>query len=159
MSFLPLSNPKNMVIGRRVGTKKNYIAEFDRKNNTVHIRDIAGVKTYTFEGMVIDRLTMTLALAELVKSNSGFISVDFQIVEKNRIRTMTFTNCGARVITTGLGESTATLVHRGTEKRETLTWFGTPPGENQDIVVPLLIEQYKRGKLHARLSAISFTAV
>lgn len=138
---------------------KSYIANFDRDNSVVNISRDDRQIALPFDGVITDRLSITLELVDKIQTDPKLTYVSFQVLDNGRIRTLDFTSRGVQTINTKLGKIPALLLHRGDNIRETFTWFGTPPGAEKSVIVPVLIEQHKKGKLQFRLSASKFKAM
>ncbi|HBR98460.1 MAG TPA: hypothetical protein DD979_13955 [Gammaproteobacteria bacterium] len=126
--------------------KRDVDAVFNWQNQELTIKRKGKEETEVLTDPILDRLSVTLTVMELVRK--GFSSAELQVLDAGKIKTMQFINDGTERVDTKLGTLDTIVVRRVREgsSRETITWFA--PDLNY---VPVQIEQRKRGKLVARL--------
>lgn len=125
-------------------------ATFDWSNGSVVHVYRGKVTTETFETPLIDRLSSTLLMMNALRN--GFETVDIQVFDTGRIKSVTFTNDGNETLDTPLGKIETIRVSNKNStggSRETTTWFAP----SLDYV-PVKIEHRKRGELVARLNLL-----
>ncbi len=108
--------------------------------------------TEAFSDPVLDRLSVTLAVMNELK-RSGFEKAQMQVFDSGKVKTMDFLNEGVEKIDSTLGSMETIRVRSSAANgsiRHTYTWFA--PALD---FVPVRMEQYKRGKLVARLTLTS----
>jgi len=123
-------------------------ATFDWDNNSITHLYRGKESTDTFDTPVIDRLSATLLIMNALRQN--FESMELQVFDTGRVKSVTFTNTGTEILETPLGQiHTLRVTNRSTTggSRETTTWFAP-----ELDYVPVRIEQRKRGELVARLT-------
>lgn len=126
--------------------KRNVEATFNWKDQELKIKRKGQEETEELKDPILDRLSVTLTVMELVRQ--GFSQAELQVLDNGKVKSMTFINEGTQKLNTKLGTFKTVVVRRVREgsSRETLTWFA--PELNY---VPVQIEQLKRGDLVARL--------
>ena len=125
-------------------------ATFDWQNRTM-THSYRGIEeTETFDEPVIDRLSATLLMMNLLRH--GFESAELQVFDTGRMKSVAFNNIGMETLDTPLGEiETFRVINNKVDDdvRRTTTWFAP----SLDYI-PVKIEQLKRGKLVARLNLL-----
>lgn len=126
--------------------RRNIEATFNWKDQELKIKRKGEEETEVLKDPILDRLSVTLTVMELVRQ--GFSQAQLQVLDNGKVKSMTFINEGVQKLKTKLGTFESVVVRRIREgsSRETLTWFA--PELNY---VPVQIEQLKRGNLVARL--------
>ena len=106
--------------------------------------------TEPFADPVLDRLSVTLAVMNALRYD--FETLELEVFDNGRLKTMRFVNEGTETLETRMGE-VETIRVRGENaagsSRSSMTWFAP----SLDYV-PVRIEQRKRGKLVARMSLV-----
>ena len=123
-------------------------ATFDWKARTFTWKQQDEQATEPFEQPVLDRLSVTLAVMNALRN--GFDTLEFEVFDKDRVKTMRFTNEGRETLDTPMGEVETIRVRSETvsgSSRSSLTWFAP-----ELDYVPVRLEQRKRGDLVARLT-------
>ena len=123
-------------------------AEFDWEGGSLSWTYRGESGSEPLDGPLLDRLSVTLAVLNALRN--GFETLELDIFDNGRIKTMRFTNEGSETLETPIGEVETIRVRSETasgSSRSTLTWFAP----SLDYV-PVRIEQRKRGDLVARLT-------
>ncbi|MDO6462402.1 DUF3108 domain-containing protein [Granulosicoccaceae sp. 1_MG-2023] len=126
--------------------RRNVEADFNWEAQELTIRHRGEEATEELTDPILDRLSVTLTVMDLVRE--GFERADLQILDGGKIKAMSFINEGRQTVDTALGSFDTIVVRRIREgsSRETVTWFAP-----ELDYVPVMIEQLKRGELVARL--------
>ena len=128
--------------------RRSVDAAFDWDARTMSWSHRGEQATETLGGPVLDRLSVTLAAMHALRN--GFETLELEIFDKDRFKTMRFTNEGREMLDTAMGKVETIRVRSESAEgssRSTLTWFAP----SLDYV-PVRIEQRKRGELVARLT-------
>ncbi|MEE9321061.1 MAG: DUF3108 domain-containing protein [Granulosicoccus sp.] len=142
-------HPKKYTYRQDKEKRRSVDAFFDWSNNQLTWTKRGETVTETFSAPVLDRLSVTLAVMNALRSE--FEEKQMQVFDNGRVKTMQFINEGKEILDTKLGEIETIRVRSSQAKknssRYSLTWFA--PALDY---VPIKIEQHKRDKLVARLS-------
>lgn len=129
-------------------TRRSVDATFDWDARTLTWQRRGEEGTESFPEPVLDRLSVTLAVMNLLRG--GFEEIELEVFDNGRMKTMRFVNQGREMLETEMGEI-ETIRVRGENaagsSRSSLTWFAP----SLDYV-PVRIEQRKRDELVARMN-------
>ncbi len=127
--------------------KRNIEALFNWEDQELKIKRKGEEETEELKDPILDRLSVTLTVMELVRK--GFSQAELQVLDNGKVKSMEFINEGTQMLKTKLGTFETVVVRRVREgsSRQTLTWFAP-----ELSFVPVQIEQLKRGDLVARLT-------
>ena len=139
--------------------QRNYRVDFDRDAGQVELQRVDESNSYPLQDGVVDRLSVTLALLHRLREDRNFESMQLQVLDGSKAETLTYSNHGIEPISTSIGKFDANriLKDRVNSNRETIIWLAEVGESN--TVLPLKIEQYKRGKLTLRLIISNFTLI
>ncbi len=143
----------------RGSKKKSYLAQIDHERHIVRINQQSGARELSFEGEIRDRLSMTLEMIDLLTRQPDAETIEFNVLDGGKLRTMSYVNEGRHQITVPLGSYSAIRLKRQREgsNRVTTTWFAELEHNGQSQLMPIRIEQHKKGKLSLRLVATKMT--
>ena len=123
-------------------------AAFDWDARTLTWSRRGELTTEPFAEPVLDRLSVTLAVMNALRN--GFETLEFEVFDKDRVKTMRFTNEGEETLDTEMGKVSTIRVRSEAasgSSRSSLTWFAPTLD-----YVPVRLEQHKRDELVARLT-------
>ncbi len=136
---------------------RSYTSMFNRTTGEATVIRNAQTSRIAIDTNTVDRLSMTLALMSQLHQHPNVQSFDIDTMDSGGKQTFSFVSKGQEMLDTKLGRLAATRVDRQrvNSNRNTVTWLATvdpnaPP-------VPVLIEQYRRGKLTVRLKIDKFS--
>lgn len=137
-------------------SKRSYEISFNRDADTFEINRNGAVSEHAVESGVVDRLSVTLALLDKASTNPDFEQLEIRVLDGKTAETVTYSNRGMETIRTEIGQFDAirVLKDRVNSTRETIIWLARV-GDSK-IILPLRIEQYKKGKLSLRLKINGF---
>lgn len=139
--------------------KKSYTAHIDHERNTARIEQHRNTRELAFESPVHDRLSITLEIISLLTQQPNLSKIEFNVLDAGSIRQMSYSNEGRESVTVPLGTFEAIRLkrHRAGSNRVTTTWFAELVRGTQSQLMPIKIEQYKKGKLSLRLLATTLS--
>ena len=139
---------------------RNYQVDFDREEGQFNIKKGTRITRHELPKGVVDRLSVTLELLNKLVEDRNFDTLEVQVLDGQTPETVTYKNHGQEVLSTRLGDLQASSISkvRINSSRETLIWLAEL-GTANTTVLPLKIEQYKRGKLSLRLIISKFSLV
>ncbi len=139
--------------------ERDYQVNFDRDAGSFDIKKGSEASTHPLPDGVVDRLSVTLALMNKHRADRNFQTLQVQVLDGNNAETVTYSNHGEELLKTRIGDFQANriLKDRVNSNRETIIWLAEVGPAN--TVLPLKIEQYKRGKLTLRLIISKFALV
>jgi len=129
-------------------SRRSVDAWFDWNANQLTYKRRGEEKTEAFSDPVLDRLSVTLSVMDELRKNN-FQQAELKVFDNGTVKTMLFLNEGTEEVETRMGPLETVRVKSnaaGGGTRHTVTWFAP-----ELDYVPVKIEQYKRGKLVARL--------
>jgi hypothetical protein len=140
--------------------ERNYQVDFDREGGQFRINKGSETTSHKLPTGVVDRLSVTLELLNKLSEDANFDTLQVQVLDGQKAETVTYKNHGQEVLNTRLGDLQASRISkvRINSSRETLIWLAEL-GTTTSTVLPLKIEQYKRGKLSLRLIISKFALV
>lgn len=132
--------------------ERSYSVQFDRKAGSMELAKGDTSTTHDVDPGVVDRLSVTLALLHRANTDPDFKRLEVDVLDGSSTETVAYSNRGTETVRTAIGEFNATriLKDRVNSTRETVIWLAQVG--NPEIVLPLRIEQYKKGKLSLRLN-------
>jgi hypothetical protein len=131
--------------------ERSYNIRFDRGAKQFEFDRSGEVSRHSVTDGAVDRLSVTLALLEQARSNPEFEQLEILVLDGQTEERVTYSNRGRERLQTTIGEFDAirVLKDRINSTRETIIWLAQVGEEG--LVLPLQIEQYKKGKLSLRL--------
>ncbi len=135
--------------------KRSYVSSYDREQGTATTTFASETTTIEIEPDAVDRLSMTLAVMDQLNLEPDIEKFSVKTLDKTGTHTVEFVAKGQESVKTEKGKFTATRIDRPRTTRNTVTWFA-PLGPT-NLVVPVQIEQYKRGKMSVRLRLKDFS--
>lgn len=138
--------------------KKSYTAQIDHERNVARIEQNRNTRELTFDGPIHDRLSITLEMIDLLTRQPDAATIEFNVLDAGKIRKMSYSNQGSDQVQVPLGTFAAIRLkrNRAGSNRVTTTWFAELGGDGTTLM-PVKIEQYKKGKLSLRLLATKLT--
>ena len=97
-------------------------------------------------------------MMQVLRDNPNPGEFSIETIDRNEFQTYDFVSQGKQALDTAVGRVDAIRIDRKRQnsKRHTVTWFATL-GEQQ-LPIPVRIEQYKNGNLTVRLKIENFSA-
>lgn len=138
---------------------RSYHIDFNRTENEFTNTRQGKSLTHPLPKGSLDRLSVTLVILNQLQKSTDFVNLDVNILNGTKAAKIVFTNQGTEQVSTGLGKINALHIRKERENsnRETIIWLAQM--ENTDLVIPVKIEQLKRGKLTMRLILTGFSAL
>ena len=131
-------------------SRREVDAAFDWDTRRLAWRRRGEADTLSFTEPVLDRLSVTLVVMNLLRE--GFERIELDVFDSGQIKSMSFDNEGVQTLDTKIGKI-ETIRVRGRNaagsSRTTLTWFAP----SLDYV-PVRLEQHKRRELVARMNLL-----
>ncbi len=137
---------------------RSFTSVYDRQTGEATVVRGGNPTTIPIDAGAVDRLSMTLAIMHQLHDTPEIKNFAINSVDNNGMQTFSFVSRGQTQLKTDIGTLTTTRIdrQRSNSNRNTITWFAAlEPGT---IPVPVQIEQYKRGKLTARLKITRHTS-
>lgn len=140
-------------------SNRDYKIEFNRTDGAFEIDRNGEALTHPLPDGALDRLSVTLVIINQLQKSKDFSTIDVNILNGTETQKIMFTNRGTEEVATGLGNINAVRIRKEREAsdRETIIWLAQMEKNSQ--VVPVKIEQFKRGKLTMRLIITGFSVV
>ncbi len=131
--------------------ERSYSIRFDRTAGSFALSRENSMSVFPMPADVIDRLSVTLVLLDRVRSDPEFKRLEIEALDGKQVETVAYSNRGVERLRTDIGEFDAVRVlkDRVNSTRETIIWLAAI-GESA-TVLPVKIEQFKKGKLSLRL--------
>jgi hypothetical protein len=135
--------------------KKSYTAQIDHERRIVRINQQSNTRELNYDGDIRDRLSITLEMIDLLSRQPNAETIEFNVLDGGKLRTMSYVNEGRHQIDTPLGTFSAIRLKRQRtgSNRVTTTWFAELEHNGKSQLMPIRIEQHKKGKLSLRLTA------
>ena len=135
--------------------KKSYTAQIDHQRNIVRVDQHNKIHELGYEGSIHDRLSATLEMIDQLTRQPDIANIELNVLDGGKLRTMRYINEGKATIKVPLGTFSAIQLkrQRAGSNRVTTTWFAELQKDDRSQLMPIKIEQYKKGKLSLRLVA------